>query len=70
MNTIVVKSNIMKRQRIIKGLSIRKLAEIAKLNSVTIQKIETKNTRPNPSTAQKICTALGVGFDEIFEILE
>jgi len=68
MNTIMVKSDVMKRQRITKGLSIRRLAEISKLNAVTIQKIETQNSRPNPSTAKKICNALGAEFDEIFEI--
>lgn len=68
MNTIMVKSDAMRRQRITKGLSIRKLAETAKLNAVTIQKIETQNSRPNPSTAHKICTALGVEFDDIFQI--
>ncbi|WP_160676743.1 helix-turn-helix transcriptional regulator [Clostridium sp. C8-1-8] len=58
----------MKHQRITKGLSIRKLAEIAELNPVTIQKIESQSSRPNPSTAKKICNALEVDFDEIFTI--
>lgn len=69
MNTIIVKSDKMKNTRITKGLSIRGLAEIANLNPVTIQKIEAQNTRPNPSTAKKICNALEVEFNEIFEII-
>jgi len=70
MNTIITKKLTMHRLRVINGLSIRGLAQMAKLNPVTIQKIESHTTRPNPSTAQKICIALGVKFDEIFEIVE
>lgn len=70
MNTIDTKRVIMKRLRITNGLSIRRLAQITKLNASTIQKIETHKSRPNPSTALKICKALGVKFDEIFEVIE
>jgi len=69
MHTIIVKHATMNRQRITKGLSIRGLADIAKLNPVTILKIENQKSKPNPSTAAKICKALGVEFDDIFEIV-
>jgi Predicted transcriptional regulators len=69
MNNITVKGNKIKRKRITKGLSIRGLAEIARLNPATIQKIETQSVSPNPATAKKICDALEVEFNEIFEII-
>lgn len=70
MHTIMAKHEIMKRKRIIKGLSIRRLAVISKLNPVTIQKVESQKSSPNPGTAKKICQALELEFDDIFEIIE
>jgi DNA-binding XRE family transcriptional regulator len=60
----------MRRLRIVQGFSTNQLAQKAILNTVTINKIENGKHSPNPSTALKICKALGVEFDEIFELVD
>lgn len=70
MHTIMSKHGIMERERVKKGFSIRRLAVISELNPVTIQKVESQKSSPNPGTAKKICQALGLEFDDIFEIIE
>lgn len=55
--------------RIQKGLSIRALANKSGLSVAAVSKIErgaTKNIRP--LSAQKICSALEVPFDDLFTI--
>ena len=69
MCTIKVKEkNILTSLRIRKGLSMNELAKKADLNVAVISRIENELSIPRPKTALKICDALGVGFDEIFEI--
>ena len=68
MNTIVAKENIIKRLRITKGYSIRGFGVKTGLNPVTIQNVEGQKTCPTPSTARKICEALGTEFEELFDI--
>jgi DNA-binding XRE family transcriptional regulator len=70
MLTIKPKTQKLQTVRIKNGLSTKKLAVKAKLNPLTILNIENGLSAPNPSTASKICTALGVGFDDIFELVD
>lgn len=56
--------------RMKKGLSQRKLARLTGLSVGCISQIETGKRNPTPATAQKICQALEVEFDSIFEIAE
>lgn len=67
---IKTKVVVLQSTRIKKGLSTRQLAIKAGVNPVTIFKIENKGVNPVPSTASKICNALGVSFDELFELKE
>lgn len=55
-------------KRVKAGLSIRCLAKKAGVNPATVYKLENRLTSPNPATAAKVCSALGVDFDEVFEI--
>lgn len=67
--TIKAKINILKKERLRKGLSIKELGNITKLSSATIFKVE-NGASPNPSTAKKICNALNCTFDDLFEFAE
>jgi len=69
MLTINTRVKVMQSTRIKKGLSTRQLAIRAGVNPATIFKIENKGSRPAAATASKICNALGVPFDELFELL-
>lgn len=66
--TICPKIISLKSSRMKKGLSVRQLAKAADVNPVTISKIENGISKPTPSTAKKICDAIGVSFDELFEL--
>jgi DNA-binding XRE family transcriptional regulator len=52
--------------RIKMGYSQRELAKQANLSSALISQIENDERNPSPSSAKKICDALGVKFDDIF----
>jgi len=67
--TIKVKMENLQATRIKNGLSLRALSKVAGLSSATIFKIEKDGTPPNPSTAKKICDALGVEFGDLFELV-
>ena len=54
--------------RIKKGYGLRKLSEISEVNYSTINKIENGKQKTTPETAQKICVALGVKFEEVFQV--
>ena len=69
MVTVKTKNNAVQKTRVTKGLSLRKLSEQSGVNYVTISKMENGKTSPNPSTALKVCNALGVKFEELFEIV-
>lgn len=56
--------------RIQHGLSIRGLADKAGVNPTTIHKLEKGLSSPHPNTAYKICDALGVKFDDLFELAD
>jgi transcriptional regulator with XRE-family HTH domain len=55
------------RQR--KLLSQRELAEKAGVSETTIVKLETGATRPQPRTLRKIAEALGIGAEEMADLV-
>lgn len=56
--------------RIKKGMSMRALAEKAGMSVSAISKIERGAVRSiRPLSAQKICSALDVSFDALFDIV-
>lgn len=67
--TIRVKIEELQTARIKKGMSLRLLSKAAGLSSATVFKIENGEYAPLPSTAKKICDALEIRFDDIFEIV-
>lgn len=68
MLTICPKIILLKTSRMKKGLSVRQLAKAAGVNPVTISKIENGISNPTPATAKKICDAVGMAFDDLFEV--
>ena len=68
MVTVVVKDNSLQTTRVRKGLGLRQLGELAGVTYVAVSRIENGLQNPNPGTAAKICKALGVEFDDLFEI--
>jgi len=67
---IVVKDIDKFNQWIIReGLSKRGLAGKVNMSESTIVQIANGSRNPSPRTAKKICEALQVKFDEIFEIV-
>lgn len=62
MDTIGTKITQLRKQ---KALSQEQLAELAKVNVRTIQRIENNETTPRGTTLKLICNALGVTPDEI-----
>lgn len=68
--TLKVKIKRLQETRMRNGMSIRALSKAAGVSTATIFKIEKEDNIPMPSTAKKICIALGVEFEEIFEIIQ
>jgi transcriptional regulator with XRE-family HTH domain len=56
--------------RIKAGYSIRQLAAMCKLSLGTYYQVECGYRPARPSTAAKICDALGIDFDSVFTIME
>ena len=50
-----------------KGLSQEELADTAKVNLRTIQRIENNVNNPSGKTLNLLCDALNIGIDEIVE---
>lgn len=69
MSKIKAKGNQLVEIRIKKGLTVRKLHELSGVNTAVINRTEKGMSSPNPKTAQRLCKALGVNFDEIFQII-
>jgi DNA-binding XRE family transcriptional regulator len=68
---IVLKSKSALNQKLIKnGFSKRGFAKEYGLAEATFIQISNGKRSPRPQTAKKICEALKVGFDEVFEIVE
>lgn len=67
--TIKVRVENLQEARVKNGLSLRALSKAAGLSPATVFKIEKDGVPPNPSTAKKICDALGVEFGYLFELV-
>jgi transcriptional regulator with XRE-family HTH domain len=52
--------------RIKMGFSQRRLAKVSGLSGALISQIENKARNPSPNSANKLCGALNVKFEEIF----
>lgn len=65
---IVAKKDVFTKTRVKKGLSLNTIAKIANLHYTTINRIENGKTNVSPETAKKVCDALGLEFDELFNI--
>lgn len=70
MKIISVKDKELLEVRLAKCLTQRALADKAGITQTTVFSLENKKTTPTPTTAKKICEALGVKFDEVFEIID
>lgn len=68
MKSIKAKEKAIHELRLKKGLTLRALAEKANIAYITAFNLENKKTCPTPTTVKKVCQALDVSFDEIFEI--
>lgn len=66
---VVPKSTSITAARVYAGLSMRQLASKSALNIATISKMES-GTCPSvaPQTAKRVCDALGMLFNELFEL--
>lgn len=62
--------NEIRQARIRGGFSTRALGSTAGLNAGTINQVENGKRSPTPSTANKICVALGRELDDLFELKE
>jgi transcriptional regulator with XRE-family HTH domain len=58
----------LQEMRILRGLSIRSLAEMSGLNFNTLSLIENEKTSPNVSTLQQLASALNVPITSFFEV--
>ena len=58
----------LQEMRILRGLSIRALAEMSGLNFNTLSLIENEKTSPNVNTLQLLSTALNVPITAFFEV--
>lgn len=52
--------------RILRGLSLNRLAALSSVHRNTISRYEQGLTSPSLETAQKLCKALGVSMDDVF----
>ena len=66
MRKIAVVADSLALTRMKKGFSLRKLAEAANVDYSTINKLENGKQKTTPETAKKLCSALGVSFEEVF----
>lgn len=63
--SLIVANNI-RRERERKGFSQKGLAKKAKINPVTLNRIENGKQRAGPSSVQAIADALGVSIDALY----
>lgn len=70
MCTIRVKGTNLRNLRVRKGLSMNEFSKLIHVNVGVVSRIENCIVNPRPKTAHKICKALGVEFDELFEIVD
>ncbi|MOA14476.1 helix-turn-helix protein [compost metagenome] len=65
---VVVKTEDLTSLLYRKGWTRRQLAEQAQINEATAQKVVKGQRSPSPPVAKKIVDALGVKFEDIFEL--
>lgn len=70
MRLIQVNKNRLAEIRIKKGLSLTSLAEKIGVHYATVNRWENGTTNISPETAIKLCRALSVEFDDLFEIVD
>jgi transcriptional regulator with XRE-family HTH domain len=65
---MIIKVNVeaFVNERIKKGFSQRSLAKASGLSGALISQIENEERNPSPNSANKLCEALNVKFEEIF----
>jgi DNA-binding XRE family transcriptional regulator len=56
--------------RIKKGLNLRELSALSGIGYHTIVKVAAGKRNASPNVTLKICEALGIQFDELFEFAE
>ena len=63
---IHIRYSILKRQRMLKGWSQEKVAQLAEVSPSTISKIETgERAGPNSRSLRKVADALGVPMEDL-----
>ncbi|TYQ14767.1 UNVERIFIED_CONTAM: DNA-binding XRE family transcriptional regulator [Acetivibrio alkalicellulosi] len=68
MTTIIVNASKLAELRIKAGFTQNLLAKASGTNVSLISRLEKGDHTPRPDSALKICNALGVRFDDLFEI--
>lgn len=68
--TVQAISRQFKTARFRKGLSLRALGQVAGLCAATVFKIENNEAFPTPQSTKKLCDALEVEFEQIFEVID
>jgi len=68
MSLITVDSQKLIETRVKAGFSQNTLAKKSNTSSALISRLEANKANPRPTSAVKICEALGVDFDSLFSI--
>ncbi len=63
---MIVKTDILKKKRLQKGLSKVELAKLTGVSTCVISNFENGRNIPRPKSLKKICTALQTDIDELF----
>lgn len=67
---IRMRGNQLAVTRMKKGMSVRALAKKANISHCYLSQIENRQRNPSPKIAVRLCQALEVDFDELFEVVE
>jgi transcriptional regulator with XRE-family HTH domain len=65
---IITKVEALQKARVKLGLNVNELGRLSGIPHSTLLSIEKKQKHPSPATTKKICDALKMDFDELFEI--
>ncbi len=61
-----VNAQRIKKERIIKGLTMREVAHKAGISYTSIYQLEKGQNKPQPKTIRKICDVLGIRTEEVY----
>jgi transcriptional regulator with XRE-family HTH domain len=61
-----IKGGVLRRARLLAGLSMRELGERAGLNSETVRSVETGERLPYPATVKAIADALQIDMADLY----